>query len=76
MTNSTTSVNLPPTGIGSDYGSSGYVRIGSEVMALHDQAIHSRLHAHKRTQQQVRINRRHSAVVLSGSWSNSAEYRL
>ena len=48
MTTSTTSVNLTPTGIGSDYGSSGYVRIGSEVMALHDQAIHSRLHAHKR----------------------------
>ena len=34
MTNSTTSVNLTPTGIGSDYGSSGYVRIGSEVMAF------------------------------------------
>ena len=34
MTTSTTSVNLTPTGIGSDYGSSGYVRIGSEVMAF------------------------------------------
>ena len=30
----TTSINLTPTGIGSDYGSSGYVRIGSEVMAF------------------------------------------
>ena len=34
MTTSTTSVNLTPTDIGSDYGSSGYVRIGSEVMAF------------------------------------------
>jgi hypothetical protein len=34
MTTSTTSVNLTPTGVGPDYGSSGYVRIGSEVMAF------------------------------------------
>jgi hypothetical protein len=33
MTTGTTSINLTPTGVGSDYDASGYVRIGQEVMS-------------------------------------------
>ena len=40
---------------------------------LHDQAIHSRLHAHKRHNSKYTQTRRHSAVVLSSSWSKTAQ---
>ena len=33
MTTGTTSIDLTPTGVGSDYDASGYVRIGQEVMS-------------------------------------------
>ena len=71
MTTSTTSVNLTPTGIGSDYGSSGYVRIGSEVMAFTRSGDTLTLTRAQKAQQQVHTNRRHSAVVLCGSWSKA-----
>ena len=57
MTTSTTSVNLTPTGIGSDYGSSGYVRIGSEVMAFTRSGDTLTLTRAQKAQQQVHTNK-------------------
>ena len=55
MTTSTTSVNLTPLALAQIMAQAVMFALALKSWPLHDQAIHSRLHAHEKEQQQVRI---------------------
>ena len=71
MTTSTTSVNLTPLALAQIMAQAVMFVLALKSWPLRGQVTHSRLHAHKRNNSKYTSTRRHSAVVLSGSWSKT-----
>ena len=71
MTTSTTSVNLTPLALAQIMAQAVMFALALKSWPLRDQAIHSRLHAHKRHNSKYTQTRRHSAEMLSSSWSKA-----